>query len=111
MAAHAEARAGLTRGDRLADEEFSAGATVLVVKIDDPVVLRLKAIVSPGLAARRQRGVEQHIVARLLSLVVEDVEGVSRLHAALQIDVVGENLDEFGDDRTRGLLLERCLVK
>ncbi len=114
MAAAAEAGAHDGVVDGLPDQELLRALAGLVVVVDDAVVGALVAVVFLGLAADRERG-EQHVVllGRRHALVfagVEHVEGIARLHLALEIDVVGVDLDHVVDDRHRHLVAHRGLV-
>ena len=87
---------------RLAHQELLRALAGLVVVVDDAVVGRLEAVVAPRLAADREGG-EQHVglaVGRRLVLArVEELEGVARLHPALEVDVVGVDADHLVDQR------------
>ena len=114
VAAAAEARAHDGVVDGFSDQELLRALAGLVVVVDDAVVGALVAVVFLGLAADRERG-EQHLVlfARRHALVlagVEHVEGIPGLHLALEIDVVGVDLDHVLDDGHRHLVAHRRLV-
>ena len=114
MAPSAEARAHDRVVDRFAYQELLRTLSGLVVVVDHRVIGSLEAIIFLGFSADRQRS-KQHIVlfgniGAFVFAGVEDVEGVARLHLALEIDVIGVNPDHVFDHGRRHLIAERGFV-
>ena len=114
MAATAEAGAHDRVVDGLADQELLRALAALVVVVDDGIVRGLEAVVFLGLAADGQRG-EQHVVllgdgGALVVAGEEHLERIAGLHLALEVDVVGVDLDHVVDDRGRHLVAHRGLI-
>ena len=114
MAAAAEARSHDRVVDRLAYQELLRALAGLVVVIDHRVVGGLETIIFLGLAADRERG-EQHLVlfgdgGAFVFTGEKHVEGVARLHLALEVDVVGVDAHHVLDDGRRHLVAQRGLI-
>ena len=114
MAAAAEAGAHDRVVDGLAHQELLRALAGLVIVVDDAVVGGLEAVVFLGFAADGERGI-QHLalfgdVGAFVLAGIEHVEGVARLHLALEVDVVGVDADHVVDDRHRHLVAQRGLV-
>ena len=103
MVAAAESGRDVSFGHRLAHQEFLRALAGIVIVVDDVVVGGLVAIELSGLAAGRKQS-EQHIglagVRGVLILArVQDLEGVTGLNLALEVDVVRVDANEVVDDR------------
>ena len=85
-------------GDRFAHQEFFRALSGLVIVVVGAVVGCLIAVVFLGLAADRQRNVA-HLVPAIAGFVVriEHVERISRLHLALEVDIVRIDADDLLD--------------
>src|SRR6185312_9996142 len=114
MAATAEAGTHDGAVDRLADQELLRAFAGLVIKVDDGIVRGLKAVVFFGLAADGQSGIQHFgffVVGGAFVLAGEvNVEGIARLHLALEVDVIGIDADHVLDDGGRHLVAHRSLV-
>jgi hypothetical protein len=113
VAAAAEARTHDGVIDGLADQKLLRALAGLVIVVDDAVVGALEAIVFLGFAAHRERS-EQHVVLfadghAFVFAGKEHVERVARRHLALEIDVVGVDLDHVVDDGGIGTLLRSAV--
>ncbi len=99
---------------RLAHQELLRALAHRIVVVGQPVVRRLEAVELLGLAADGERG-EQHVVAavggrRFLVAGIEHLEGVARLHLALEVDVERIDADEVVDDRARHAVAQRGFI-
>ena len=112
MAAEAEAGAHDAGADRLAHQELLRALAGLVVVVDHAVVGRLEAIEFLGLAADGQRRKQHVVVARVGVFLarIQHLEGIARLRAALEVDVVGIDAHQIVDHRARHLIAHRGLV-
>ena len=112
MVAHAERRSHLPLGNRFAQQEFSGGAAVLVIVVDQVVVRRLKPVIFVRLVADRHRRVEQFRArVDLVGLGEERLDRIAGSGRALKVDVIGEDAHDNVDQGLGQSLLERGFIE
>ena len=100
MIAFAESRTHDADRHRFAHQELFRAFPGLVIIIVNAVVGGLIVVVALGLAADRQRNVAHFIsVIGVFIVRIQHVEGIARLHFALEVDVVRVDANQFLDNR------------